>query len=241
MLKQLFIPDFPVGAQRVGESLSILDKDGWVTYFVGGDNYFSHPQEDIRSRRFALASLMENGHVRARDLEQPPLCIAHRTLMNWIKQNRKAGSSSFFHIPDPVKPRVMTAHTSAQCASLLAQGIRPSVVARQVGIHESTLRKAVQRGAVVPLAVSIAQDSAQGAPVLSTKSERSRADAEAAEAMGTACTRADERVQAAMGLAQCASTRFEPGCDVQMAGLLTGLPALCANGLFSGLDKHLRE
>jgi hypothetical protein len=43
-----------------------------------------------------------------------------------------------------------------------------------------------------------------------------------------------------MGLAECATTRFEAGCDVQMAGLLTGLPALCANGLLSGLDKHLK-
>ncbi len=58
--------------------------------------------------------------------------------------------------------------------------------------------------------------------------------------MGTACTRADERVAAAVGLAQCATTRFEPGQDVQMAGLLTGLPALCANGLLSGLGRYLR-
>lgn len=43
-----------------------------------------------------------------------------------------------------------------------------------------------------------------------------------------------------MGLAASATTRFEAGCDVQMAGLLTGLPALCANGLLSGLDKHLK-
>ena len=43
-----------------------------------------------------------------------------------------------------------------------------------------------------------------------------------------------------MGLAECATTRFEAGCDIQMAGLLTGLPALCANGLLSGLGKHLK-
>lgn len=43
-----------------------------------------------------------------------------------------------------------------------------------------------------------------------------------------------------MGLAECATTRFEAGCDIQMAGLLTGLPALCVNGLLSGLDKHLK-
>jgi len=42
------------------------------------------------------------------------------------------------------------------------------------------------------------------------------------------------------GLAQCAAARFEPARDVQMAGVLAGLPALWANGLFSGLDKHLR-
>ena len=58
--------------------------------------------------------------------------------------------------------------------------------------------------------------------------------------MGTACTRADERVAAAMGLVQCATARFEKVHDVQMGGLLSGLPALCANGLLSGLERHLR-
>ena len=63
-----------------------------------------------------------------------------------------------------------------------------------------------------------------------TKSERSRDDAQAASGMGVACTRADERIAAAVGLSQCATTRFEPGQDVQMGGVLAGLPALCANG-----------
>ena len=73
----------------------------------------------------------------------------------------------------------------------------------------------------------------------STKSERSRADAEVATALGTACTRADERTAAAMGLADCATTRFEMGSDISLGGLLAGLPALCANGLFTGIGKHL--
>ena len=125
MFKQSLIPGFPVGAQRIGEALSILQKDDWVTYFVGADNYFSHPKEDIKSRRFALASLMENGHVRACDLEAPPLFIAHRTLMNWTAQYRKDGSASFFRMATGSKPRVMTADKSAQCASILSDGVRP--------------------------------------------------------------------------------------------------------------------
>jgi hypothetical protein len=92
VFKQSLIPGFPVGAQRIGESLSILERDGQVVYFVGGDNYFSHPQGDIKSRRYVLASLMENGHVRAVDLAAAPLLIPHRTLMNWTAQFRKEDS-----------------------------------------------------------------------------------------------------------------------------------------------------
>ena len=83
MLKQQLLPGFPEGAQKVGDALNILEKDGTVTYFVGGDNYFSHPKSDQQSMRFAFASLLENGHVRARDLENPPLNLPHRTVMNW--------------------------------------------------------------------------------------------------------------------------------------------------------------
>jgi len=238
VFKQSLIPGFPDGAQRIGEALSILEKDDWVTYFVGGDNYFSHPKEDIKSRRFALASLMENGHVRACELQGVPLLIAHRTLMNWTAQYRKDGSASFFRTANGSKPRVMTADKSAQCAKILADGVHPSEVARRAGINESTLRKALKREAIPRIAQCADEGNGKGAG--STKTERSRDDAQAASGMGTACTRADERVAAAMGLAQCATARFESGRDVEMAGLLAGLPALCVNGLLSGLGKHLK-
>jgi hypothetical protein len=74
----------------------------------------------------------------------------------------------------------------------------------------------------------------------STKGERSRIDALAAEGIGAACTRADERMAAALGLAQSAATRFESAVDVSLGGLLAGLPALCANGLLSGIGKYLK-
>jgi hypothetical protein len=236
MFKQSLLPGFPAGAQKIGVALSILEKENTVTYFVGGDNYYSHPIGDKQSRRFALASLMENGHVRACDLERPPLSIPHRTLMNWTAQLREDGPASFYRAPATAKPQVMTADKNAECAKLLAEGLRPSEIARRANIKESTLRKALQRQAI-PLLPESSDDQKKSA---CTKTDRSRADAEAASGIGTACTRADERVAAAMGLAESATTRFEAACDVQMAGLLAGLPALCANGLLSGLGKHLK-
>ena len=237
MFKQPFLPGFPEGAINVGTSLSILTKDGHVTYFVGGDNYYSHPEEDVQSRRFALTNLMENKHVRACDLESV-LNIPHRTLMNWGKQYKECGCASFYNPIERVKPRVMTPDKNAECAELFAKGFSASEVARQAKVKESTLRKAQQRNAIPMLPKALVENRASVA--VSTKSERSRIDAEAADGIGTACTRADERMAAAMGLAECASSRFEAGCDVQMAGVLAGLPALCANGLLSGIDRHLK-
>jgi hypothetical protein len=235
MHKQSLLPGFPEGAQKIGVALSILEKDNWVTYFVGGDNYYSHWQEDLQGRRFALSSLMANGHVRACDLEREPLLIPHRTLMNWMAQYRNEGPSSFYRTIGHSQPRIMTPDKSAECANLLATGLHPAEVARRAGIKETTLNKARQRQALPLLPEDLCDD---GKKIGSTKTERSHADAEAANGLGTACTRADERVATAMGLAECATARFETGCDVHMAGLLAGLPALCANGLLSGLGKY---
>ena len=132
----------------------------------------------------------------------------------------------------------MTSEKAAECGRLLATGKTIAEVARLSAVGESTLRKSVRRGRVLrPAApeVSAAPDGAEG----TTKSERGRADAQAAEGMGTACTRADERVAAALGLLQSAVTRFERCRDVSLGGLLAGLPALCGNGLLSGLGRHL--
>ena len=251
MYKQSFIPGFPEGAQRIGEALSILEQGGRVTYFVGGDNYVDHPAGDKAGERFALACLLENGHVRAIDLQKSPLQLPHRTLMNWCAQYRKDGATSFFRGTPLKKPPVMTQAMRAQCGALLDEGIRPSEIARRLGINSSTLRKAITRKAIAVTPVAAAQSIVPGDSTdpnessdleqnqTSTKSERSLIDAQAASGIGTACTRADERVEAAFGVATSASTRFEIVSDVPMAGLLTGLPALCANGLLSGLDKHL--
>ena len=240
-MKQGFLPGFPHGAEKIGNGLSILEEDGTVTYFLGSDNYFSHAQGDRSGERFALTSLMANRHVRAADLERSSLGIPHRTLMNWMAQYRDAGPGSFYAEASHQKPRVMTPAVVAECANLLAAGHRPAFIARQVGIGESTLRKAIARKHIVPCATISTDGSPQiTALVGSTKGERSRVDAEAAEGIGTACTRADERMAAALGLAHSAATRFEPATDVSLGGLLAGLPALCANGLLSGIDRHLK-
>lgn len=235
-MPQLLLQGFPDGAIRIGPALSVLRKEGRVTYFVGPDNYFSHPESDLGAQRYILAALVANGHARPCEVERSGLGIAHRTLMHWTRQLDEQGADSFFGPRGRRGAAVMTAGKAAECGRLLDGGATVAAAARLAGVDASTLRKAVKAGRV-PRAPA-------GAPVpdgpeATDKSERGREDARAAGGMGTACTRADERVAAAMGLVEGARARFEHCRDVAMGGVLAGLPALCANGLLSGLGRHV--
>ena len=81
-MRQLLLQGSPDGAIRIGSTLSVLKKEGRITYFVGPENYFSHAETDAAGQRFAIATLIANGYVRASEVEVSCLGIAHRTLMN---------------------------------------------------------------------------------------------------------------------------------------------------------------
>ena len=237
-MPQLLLQGFPEGASRICPVVSILKKDGRVTYFVGPDNYFSHPDDDQSSFRFAITTLIANHHVRASEVETSCLGISHRTLMRWNRQYAESGPSCFY-TPRAVRGRtVITRAKAVECGRMLEEGLRIAEVARCVGVNESALRKAVESGRI-PRPAGKAGEIPRPAAGTTTKSERCRMDAQVAEGLGMACTRVDERLAAAFGLINAAVARFEGCKDVVMGGLLAGLPALCANGLFSGLGKHL--
>jgi len=237
-MPQLLLPGFPAGAVRVGAVVSVLKKDGRVTYFVGADNYFSHAEGDVGGERFAIATLVANRHVRLCEVAGSELGIPCRTVQHWVEQLEKRGADSFFAPRRLRGAAVMTPEVVAACAGYLAGGLKVSEVARRVGIGESTLRKAVQRGDLA-VAETPGRVAPEGGAEGTVKSERSRQDAEAATGMGTACTRSDERLAAALGLLHGAAARYQRCRDVVMGGVLAGLPALCANGLLSGLGRHL--
>jgi len=230
---QDFLPGFPDGAIQISARVRLLMKEGVCTYFVCGDNYFSHQDHNRAAFRWIIATLIYNRHAKPVEIENSPLALPHRTLMRWTRQLAERGSDSFFTPRRTRGGHVLSSEKTAECEKGLSEGLPVAEVARLAGVNESTLRKALADGRVRRPSKPLRRDS--GAD---TKSERSRKDAEAAEGMGTACTRADERVAAAMGMAGHACARFECCDDVAFGGLLAGLPSLCANGLLSGLNHR---
>ena len=47
-MPQLLLQGFPDGAIRIGSVLSVLKKEGQVTYFIGPDNFYSHADSKDR-------------------------------------------------------------------------------------------------------------------------------------------------------------------------------------------------
>lgn len=246
-MPQLFLPGMPDGAIKINSIVSLLNKDNQVTWFVGTDLFFTHRRDNKRSFQLALALLMENGHARPCEIEQT-LGVAHRTIMRLRKKLATQGAEAFFRPAATRGPAVLTEEVRTQCEELLSTGHTIAKTARKVGINPSTLSKAISSGRVTKpesaLPLTIPQSRSKSLsdsthPEPSTKSERSRQDAQAAQRIGTACTRSTERTAAAMGLIDHTPTYFEPATDVALGGVLCALPALCANGLLSGLERHL--
>ena len=236
-MPQMFLPGMPDGAIRINSAVSLLSKEGHVTWFVGDDNYFSHPADDSASHHLALATLMDNGHAKPCQITAT-LGTPRSSLMRWRRQLEERGSGSFYQ-PRAVRGgTVITAEKSAECSRLLEAGKTIPQAARPPTSPNPPCAKPLAPDALLkarpPLPIPPSPTTAP-----STKSQRSQQDAAAAQGIGTACTRADERTAAAIGLAGGAATRFESGTDIALGGVLCGLPALCANGLFTGLERHL--
>ena len=187
-MPQLLLHGFPDGAMRIGSTLSVLKKEGRVTYFVGPDNFYSHAESDLAGERFALATLIVNGHVRPSEVERSSLCIPHRTLMNWTGQLAARGPGSFFEPRGRRGQTVMTEEKTAECVRLLDEETTIAAAARLAGVDESTLRKAVKAGRVVRTGGTIAFGSG-GAEACLPEARRRQATSKSAR--GKASPRTD--------------------------------------------------
>jgi hypothetical protein len=168
--------------------------------------------------------------------------VSKNSVKRSVKKYREEGIETFYRSRRGRGGAVMKAEVTRQAQALLDRGFSWKGAARELGIKYDTLRKAVKGGRLRQ--PSEAERGKQESTVMesksaSDKSERSVEDAMAE--MGTACTRAEERVLAAFGMLDGAPVRFETCRDVSFGGVLSALPALAQNGLFEHLAQCFRS
>jgi hypothetical protein len=186
------------------------------------------------------AQLICQGACRQVDVVRA-FVVSKNSVIRSVNAYRASGVAAFYAPRRARGASVLTPEVTARAQQLLEAGLSPREVAEQLGLKCDTLRKAIQQGRLTkpvppqPEEPIPENSPAPRPPAPTDKSTRAVEDAMAD--MGTACTRPDERVLAAFGFLNGASTRFEACRDVSFGGVLCALPALAENGLF----RHIHD
>jgi hypothetical protein len=243
-IPQALLPLIAEGATRISDLISVArENDQWI-YFCGAQPVFHHAENDHHSFRMFTAQLICQGACRQVDIMRA-FGVSKNSLIRSVKKYRAGGVKAFYTPRATRGASVLTPEVTAQAQQLLGAGWSRREVAEEVGLKLDTLRKAIQQGRLTEPGPLEPEDSAPGtasAPPTPTATDKStRAVADAAAEMGTACTRPDDRVLAAFGLLNGAPTCFETCRDVSFGGVLCALPALAENGLFRHIHVCLAQ
>lgn len=233
MKQQLILPCIPKGATEINNVVGVFRDENLWTYFLGGYPINSHAPDDHKMFRFVSSQLIQSGACRQIDIITT-FGVSKSSVVRSQNILRDSGSEGFF------KPRatrtggpVFTPEVLGQAQALLDGHYTRPEIAEKLDVKHDTLRKAINDGRLSELK----QDSSTA----TTKSFRNKEDTKAAERLGTACTRVEERVEAIFGSGDGAVTHFEPCQDVPKGGVLCALPALLENGLLRGAELILGE
>lgn len=221
-----------MGATEINSRVGVWRDDEQWTYFLGGHPIYSHRADDRRMFRLITAQLIESGGCRQVDIIRT-FGIPKRNVIRAVNKLRREGVEGFFK-PRPVRQggTILTPPVLAKAQSLFDEHYSRTEVAGKLGVKYDTLRKAINDGRL---------KESTPKPTVTTKSSRDTVDAKAADQLGTACTRVEDRLDAAFGESSGAIIRFESCLDVPKGGVLCSLPALLANGLFEGATSLLGE
>ena len=190
------------GATRISDSISVVRENSQWIYFCGVQSVFQHTESDRRGFQMFTAQLICQGACRQTDIVRA-FGVSKNSVIRSVNRYRTGGVAAFYTPRAPRGASVITPEVTAQAQQLLGTGWSPREVAKELGLKLDTLRKAIQHGRLIrpcppqPGEPTSQKTSIAELPDATDKSTRAILDA-AAE-MGTACTRPDERVMAALG------------------------------------------
>jgi len=230
-MTQLLLPLISPGITNINRLVSVFKQDNLWTYFLGNFPIYSHRVNDQRMFRLTISQLIESGACRQTEIIDA-FGVSKSSVIRAQNKLRKDGSEAFF-INRQGRNKggtVLTPEVLDQAQSSLDKGVQKKEIAEELGVKYDTLRKAIYDG-------RLKANECLESPT--NKSTRTVVDAVAADGMGTACTRVEERTAAAFGVCEGAPIRFESCLDVPKGGVLCALPALLTNGLLEGAQQLL--
>jgi len=228
-MPQMQLPIFPDGVEHITSELAFEKRNGHVTYFNGSMPVFVHAENDVATFRMITAQFCINGNAKQADIARA-FGVTLISVKRAVKLYREKGVAGFYEEPNRRGPAVLTADRLAEAQRFLDEGLETSAVAEQLGVKRNTLAKAIWAGRLRKPGKKKDSDTP-----LSTKSERSREDAQAA--LGVGASNVMDRMAASVGDLVAVEPVFEAAADVPNGGVLLALPALLAVGLLHRAER----
>jgi len=187
----------------------MCENDVW-TYYHGGHPVYFHRADNTKMFRFITSQLVVTGSCRQVDIIKS-FGVSKNSVIRSVNKLRNEGAEAFFK---PRKGRrkgtIFTPTVLEKAQSFLDQGLSRQDTAEELGVRVDTLRKAIGDNRLHEPVLYLPSSSDRA----TSKSSRDRIDADAADFLGTACTRVVERVSAAFGELNGAKAQFEPCLDM---------------------------
>jgi len=222
------LPAQPGDAQEINTVVAMVRQHEQVAYFASGLPIFVHAEDDGVGRRIVAAQLMELGLAQQDELSAA--LGVHRSTL--YRQRRKLATDGVLGVVDakrgPHGPHRFTADKRQRVVQLLGEGRPIREAARQVGVSEGVIRRALRRGEV-PVA--------ETPPARPLEGPQARSERDAQAAGGVAVKRHEERALARMGQLTEAAPRFVAAEAVRYGGALLALPALLTRGVLEAGEQ----
>jgi transposase len=142
-MSQVHLPLFPATVTQINSVLAFEARDGRVTYFNGLTPVFTHAVDDLQTFRLITSQFCTNGNCT-----QPEIVRAFGVPLSTVKRYcavyQKEGPRGFY-APRAVRgAAVLTAPVLEEAQKLLNEDHSIAEVAKQLGIKQNTLEKAVR-------------------------------------------------------------------------------------------------
>ena len=144
-MPQIQLPIFPAGTTKITSELALEKRDGKVVYFNGHLPVFTHAAEDLGAFRLYTSQLIVNGTASQRQIVEA-FGVPLVTVKRCVKRLREQGVGVFFKAARRQGGSKLTPERLVQAQELLNQGRSVPVISQELGVHKSTLHKAIDDG-----------------------------------------------------------------------------------------------
>ena len=146
-MPQLLLPLLSSEITYINGRVTVYQRDGLWTYFLGDYPIYSHKADDLALFRLTIAQLIDSGACRQTDIIKT-FGVSKSSVIRAQKKYREGGSKAFFKQRRTSKKQgtVLTPEVLEQAQSFLNEGLSRKETAEKIKVKPDTLRKAINDG-----------------------------------------------------------------------------------------------